>query len=54
MKGAALEKVIKLHFFKTTRCAQAFLVARGDVARRRFTLRLGFRTFEDNDLAWHE
>ena len=54
MKGAALEKVIEFHFFETTRRAQAFLIARGDVARRGFTLRLGFRAFEDNDLAWHE
>ena len=53
VKSAALEEVIELHFFKTTRSAQTFLVARGDVAGRRNTFGFRFGAFEDDDIAWH-
>lgn len=53
MEGAALEEWIELHLLKAAGSAQAFLVAGGDVARRRFALGLGLGAFKDDDLAWH-
>lgn len=53
VKGAALQKVIKLHLLQTARSAQTLLVARGDVAGRRDTFSFCFGAFKDDDIAWH-
>ena len=53
MKGAALQEIVELDLFKTARCAEAFLVAGGDVPRRRLALGLGLGAFENDDFAWH-
>ncbi len=54
MKGAALEEVVKLHFLKTAGSTDALLVSCGHVAGGRLTFSLGFRAFEDDDIAGHK
>lgn len=53
MKGAALEKGIEFHLLQSAGCAEALLIARGDVTGSRFALGFGLGAFKDDDLAWH-
>ena len=53
MQSAATEKRIILHFFQASGSVKALFIARGSVARGRFTLGLGLSAFENDDVAWH-
>jgi len=54
MQGTLFHEVIELHFLKTTRGADALLVSCRHVAGRRCSGSLGFRAFEDDDVAGHK
>ena len=53
MKCASTKERVIFHLFETTRCVQAFLVTGGCVAGSRLSFSLGFRAFEDDDIACH-
>ena len=54
MEGAALEEVIEFHFLQSAGCAEALLVARGDVTGSRFALGFRLSAFKDDDVACHD
>jgi hypothetical protein len=54
VEGAALEEWVVFYFLKASGGADAFLVTGGDVTGGGTAFCLGFRAFEDDDIAWHK
>lgn len=53
MQSATTQEGIELDFLKTSRGAEALLIASGNVAGSRLSFSLGFRAFKDNDVSGH-
>jgi hypothetical protein len=50
---ATLQRRVVFLLFKSARCLQAFLIARGDVPRRGFPFGAGLCAFQNDGVSWH-